>query len=698
MKTLRFAFFNLTVTLMVCSGAHAGLGNAKALVLEELASQDLEVETDISIIDLEDTFGVDLDVGVAVRPNRDKETYSRFESIDLETSLDTGFADIAPVFVKGLRGRNIKVVRQFATQREAVNLRDFPTWTWKNLPYNAENALAMPNRTIVSFKSELSVEFGVQAAVEQGLQKVSGGVSYVAYGDFLVEIFKSTGKKVLVRFVSRQDQSRSVSAQWKAGPDLQIFPKVLEKEVEKLLDVTVGFSAAKSKGHLLVFEYIFDLENKEAQMAFNKVVDPSLWNHFRDVYKISNPLGDQQDGDEVALLRFAETEALAKKSLGKQRPAVVSNVQGESDYRRSQKGIKASILIAKSSRENNFVEMDFDFKDVHGGDKAFRISNLTLSQSRSFLFETLRRRSVQQIDAVLSLVPRPVNEMQKSTPREILDFQSLVVTCSRDEKTRTAIEQRGVDAALRLMIPERYHDRLETNTIQTNALVADARTDVSLVLDRKAFLKGSLLSREQIRRVLVKHINRLADNAGPLGGGPYGNTWGYERALDPISDDDYTPPIRYPKGIKKGAWARSNLEDIREILQKLPKVLRDSSADRSQVSQESKVERWNTFKSLRDNRLFKIAGAGFLTRVVDRADAILGNDQPQTDFPTGVSLSVKTIFRKFRGNKSQKVFEVQLGNLDSLVSYGAIDRIRREVLNSEFRIEDYDEAFEKGHH
>ncbi|MCB0419970.1 MAG: hypothetical protein KDD61_03190 [Bdellovibrionales bacterium] len=649
------AFVSLGVSVSFFGNALAAEKTVFDHLKEKINETSLSLKTNVSEFELGELANLGLDIGLEVKPNRDKRTYSRIEKIYLDTRLGESYQISGPLSVSsGLTaGSEIQFVRQFPSQKEALNVVKNPPYIYKNIPITADIAKKLHEKDYVRYKSKMAIPISLGVGEQYGIVAVGGAISYVAYGDFQLEVYKKSNNKILLRASALKQKAKRASlfASLDIEP-LKVFGvRFVDKKIRKELVPTRFVEVQKNRenGDLFTIEFEYNFDSDLAQKAYEKVVNPKSW--LLKEYMIANPLRSVDSVVKTLVVNFDESEALARQEEEMGVPvdqrSVYRPTESHTDF--SKKSIKAEIDLKVLGVEGTsyFVQQDFTFINPADEVSRYRLANYTEQKEAQLLWGWLGVEQRREADILFEL------DRHKSAKK----FLELSFRFERDEKTQLASEKGEVEAVIHRMMPERYHERLSLDKFGNSILQRDARTDIELVFHREAFEAVRVLSLSEIEETIETFVELILQSQDRFGWAPY---------YGKIEPNTYVHIVDQMEG------TASTLEDYlkkdsKELSRELYKVL-------SENSDLTYDERWELLAGLRTNTLFNRIGSGILSRLVDRA--VLQSED--------LKLEDVTSFRLSSTVRNYGVVEVIIGDRERSESFRNLVKAKNRILNREF--------------
>lgn len=591
--SVRFALI-VTAFILAPITTQADIGQT---VRDKIRETDLTLKLnapDISILDL---LKVEAGAGLSVIPNLDKETYSRSETFSVQASLSPqqGFTVPGTPITLGagiLQGSELEIIRQFPSQRDALNLISNPPYRPSAIPTSSEKARALAPTDYVRYKSRMALHISAGLAASQGVVSLGANFTYMVYGDFQLELYRKPEDKVILRATALKEKSRTVSLSlnWNL-PTVQVLGiSQADKAIRKALVPTnfLTASASSSKGDLFIVEYEYDLSNADARAALDKILNPAEW--VGTAFKIQNPTKTGEEVLGALLVELAPTESIVSADIdrGREDQRIRSLTRGRSEFNRQNMSLNINLQIAKGGANSGLVVQDFTLQDHENRTvNKFRLANYSKSKSGQLFFGVLKAEHRVDVDALLEL----------DSEDQISRFVELSFHVAREDRIEFAEEREKVRTIIRRMLPDSEHAVVAAAGGEiVDTYNKNARYDIELVFHQEAFNAIRTLTVSEIEAEVDAFIKAYGDTQYGIGVARSG----YYGFVDRTNTSGYGDGSNFTK---------SFAYNIAEIREKLPKILSDNAGLSAEV-------RWELFLSLRDNALFRSIAPGFLTRIL----------------------------------------------------------------------------------
>jgi hypothetical protein len=656
-------------------------------VRDRLRSANLSVDTDLIDTNLADFAKANFNIGIGMRQNRDKRTYSRSEKFILGSRIGRSLgSDI--FFNSFVDGRSeLEFIRQFDSQRDALNVVSTPPYNpLHKVPTSAEKADSLAVGDYVKFKSKLTFSVGPSTAHSFGITRVSGAINYILYGDFQMELYKRADGEYFLRASTLKKGTKSLSLSYQPTSALRVFAvrpglagQVGELVHKQLIPTTfASASLHESLGNLLTIEYVYRFRHPEdpGAKAFEDVVNPENW--VTDTFRMANPLHGDPELPQAIAVRFEESERLADLASSDEFD-VLRNSRSDTRFKENGGSIRLDLKLIEGGWTTNFVQQDFTVQDSSGFWKQYKIVNLAKTSQLGFI-SLLGAETRREGNLVFEMTPQG----------RIANFMKLSFHYSRDEKTMTRAELAAVQGQIHRMMPERFHAQLSLSDWSTQFLRRETRIDAELIFHEPGW--------ELVNRLTMDDINGLLDNYFALvsagheqrpkfygdvrvrnGSQSDNNTW-LENARFDLKYIKRCVPATFAinSGLREGydpkdQFRCSNFEfdpngSISGLFQR--------RRDRGPVRFATNEERWQYFVALRKNVVFFQLASGILSRMLDLAIEKYG--------PEGAKFEDYAAFRLLGTTQDGEAIDVTIGDFDQADGMRNILRARDRILNRAF--------------
>ncbi|PCJ21552.1 MAG: hypothetical protein COB02_02850 [Candidatus Cloacimonadota bacterium] len=576
---LQLNFFNLVCILCLSQNFYAGIqdylepAKIKQKIKEEVAS--LDIGFDVKLLDLKafEALGISSKYKYEVEPSYQDNYYTRIDKWNLNFSLRPGnfVKDLdLPISLNIDSGSEILFVRQFKSQKEALLAKPY---TPKKIPFKAKWALKNLNvGDFVAIPAKLNIAINASVGSNSGV--FSGGVytQYLLSGEFQIHLFRMANDKMRMRLIAHRKKTISGGVDLKA--DFKIFGmSLVDKQIKKLIDLNLlKMGISKEQGDLFMFDYIFDLKNEQARVAYDSVMASAL--KFKKL-KILNPFLGNKDlqGSLIADLTIAED--LFKADKNKKDKRIDRIFKGLNKYDRKASNLKLGFNLIRFDRKTSYTEnyiTHFDKNEVQR--RYFYPSYAKLTQ-RKFLWGFSKFSRSFSVSALLPL----------NNNGEVTTLSDYGTSMDIREKRVWGWEQKQAKRDLIRAISPKIQSKIDFGDWKKQKKRYNTRFFYQIFFHKNALNTWSKYSLPELKTKLNEYLKTI-----PL--------------PEPINngDDDYF----------EETWEEENSYRLKKMTKKLHQIFQNQNSSKS--FKNSILE----FLKLRKNIAFAIIGNGFLISLLDQ--------------------------------------------------------------------------------
>lgn len=597
---------------VVCVAQAKSIGDA---VSDFVGKQDVKLNIPLFELQLGDSISVPGHSYLRVYPNNDLKTYSRVESFRLGLNLSVPILESSLyVPMKSESGVMGEFIRQFQTQKEALNvIKNKPyivdagnKFFSERVPFTALGARKLSSKDYFRFQIRTALRLQAGLLKSLGLMQGSLGAEYLLYGDFQFEIYRKTNGRILVRATSLKKRGRSLGAQW-GRPDtyvLRLFQMEWLDELatsllpKKIFEIQIS---DKAIGDLFAVEYEFNLEDQDAQIAYEQMVNPRSWKMV-DIYKVLNPANPSTKAMETTLavtISTAEKISLMDSNLPSGSARVRRLIKSHTEFIEKKSGAKINFRLINIENKFNYLEQDIRLvlDPMSQEYRHFKLSTAAiLDRDQSWLAFSNEYESKKESNILFDL-----DEKMK-----ISEFRELSFHYERQDKKLNFHEKKDALGMIYLMVPGIYHKYAPFDALLKQYIKSRSFIRLDMVIDKRAFLFMTGLSSIEVSQTLKQFIQLVfSDQANRYY--EYGNLQMFRDA--PGIDEQSCGTAKSRMACLQGAYKK----DLDFILQSSLQIL----ALAKEPDQYERV--WQLYVKLQNNRLYKKIGQGLFMRLVEVA-------------------------------------------------------------------------------
>lgn len=539
-----------------------------------------------------------------VQPAFVKGLHQRTDSWIGQISTDANsliLLDGTPFGVGGAIGAQATFSRLFKSKNEALTQKPY---FLNRLPWTADKALA-------SLKEGDAVRIEMFLDMALGLGKYGGTATWSIYGSidrsrglrFLADVYRLKNNKVRLRLIGqRNDGVTNMGVTAEPLRQLDFGTGILSRYINKwgtchLLDL--GTSLANIENlplDTLMLDYVFQLSNPEAVAAYNKTMDALYHLRYRELL---NPwliiegrkvASERIKTDLVFAANEAERVFTADKTISAQARRVDRIFKGVSQTAMNTGNAQTSCLhlwnlqlVDASSRT---MIKAFDRNDI----PTYQIfENLQVDSKQSILFSTWEASDRTSIGALFS-----ASSDKGQNPTSLDD---VVFTLERRDKDYRYSEYLSLKNYLSAILPNKTFSQIDWTALEQNGPLK--RTNVNSLYQ------------------IVFHQDALSTIPD------LGNSGFYQRLYNYVfnfPNRDYLTADREPNSNPEGGLPTDPMGRFKWDLERM-----SASLELMFNKEGSNTDKLNAFTDLRENKLFRQLGAGFLMSLLpnEKADSLV---------------------------------------------------------------------------
>lgn len=548
-------------------------------IKEKVATLDIRADLKILDLDIAEGVGISSKYRYQVEQSEISNLEARVDKWIINTNLNPG--DIIkdeldlPIFMNIKKGAEVHFVRQFKSRKEA--LKAIP-YTLAKLPTNSERALKLNPGDFVSIPTNMSVVTGVSTSALSNYVH-AGAKAYAAFnGEYLVHIFKMKDSKVRLKIIAQRKQDYQVDGQVKFDYDL-FGVGILDKQVERIFDFTlVDLGAGIGHGQQLLIDYIFDLKDSQARLAYDNILGSTF--KFKDV-EIFKDFFKERGLEERLYSTYEAADDLAKEDANKEMKRVERIFLGFNNYDKDSRKLKFSLLFAKFGRNWNYLENHINYEDLDGNNHSFYYPTYNYSKEQKIGFGSLSTKEVSN-DIWFGLVPEKNEETWS-------DFSDFGISYSRKDQIFRFDEQVKFSQKIRDLVPSKILEKIDLTKWEDSLDKSNANINIQVIL-KKEFL-------EDLKGLSVKDI---------------------QVKLYEFYKNRKTFELIYIDGFFKKIWKKMTLiqkserQDIKDISAAIYKLINDETL--------TGKDRLKIIFKLKERSVFNKIGQNFLISLIKEED------------------------------------------------------------------------------
>lgn len=562
---------------------HAGLkdflepSKIKQKIVDEVAS--LDIGFDVKLLDLKafEGLGISSKYKYEVEPSYKDNYYTRIDKWNLNFAIRPG--DFVknyelPISLNIDSGSEIMFVRQFKNQKEALLAKPY---TPKRIPFKAKWAIKnLAPGDFVSIPARLNI--AVNASVDTNEGVFSGGVysQYLLSGEFQIHLFRMKDQKIRMRLIAHRKRSTSGGVNLKA--DFKIFGmKLVDKQIKKLIDLNLlKMGISKERGDLFMLDYIFDLKDQNAKVAYDSVMASAL--KFKKL-KVLNPFLGNKDLKDSLIADLTQAENLFKADKEKKQRRVDRVFKGLNKYDRKTSNIKLGFNLIRFDRKTSYTENHISHFDKNENQSNYFYPTYSKHKQRKFLWGFSKYSRNFSVSALL-----PTNDQG-----EVQELSDYGTSMDIREKRVWGWEQKQAKRELERAVGSKIFSKISFNEWEDEKKRYNTRFFYQIFFHKRALQSWSQFSLDQLSNKLEAYLESI-----PL------------PAVHNNNDDDFD----------EATWQEENRYSLKKMTKKLYEIFQ--APNNHKEFKESILK----LLKLRKNRAFETIGNGFLISLLPQKSLV----------------------------------------------------------------------------
>ncbi|MBO9666760.1 MAG: hypothetical protein J7501_08080 [Bdellovibrio sp.] len=312
-SSLMLALVAAPIVLATPSQSRAGLGIFEpAPILEkirkEIAKQDIGASIGLGT-DIIDGVNIGLKYKAQTEPSYVDGYYTRLDKYKISANINVG--DLVdggnlPFGFSVEQGTDVYFARQFKKQWEAVKAIPY---SLKQVPFSSQKAIQnLKAGDFVALQGKLNIVFSVGGDMDLNPAVGLGGSTHVYMsGEFMIHLFRMPDNKMRVKLITMRSKGGGASASIDYLHKLKIIGlRVIDRHIERWVDLKpVSLNFGKSINDVFMLDYVFNLNNPQAALAFDNFMTKKL--KFKDL-KVIDPTASRPELQNDILTDMSEVE------------------------------------------------------------------------------------------------------------------------------------------------------------------------------------------------------------------------------------------------------------------------------------------------------------------------------------------------------------------------------------------------------
>ncbi len=436
----------------------------------------------------------DYEVGPSYKP----KNYNRIDKYEIPINLNIGTIakelSEMPLSFSITRNQSFFFVRQFQQKKDAITALPYSP---NRLPINANRALEkLKIGDFASIPANLNLAISANAStgyVNPVPISASVNLYWVINGEFNIQIYKLDEKHVRLKMITTKTYNKGASTNTEASFNFFEF-NALNHQIDRLLDrdlIQLGTTAGP--GSQFILDYIFDLTNPQAAMAYNQILGSSF--KFKDLLVLKNFSNNQEIKDKLyTIYELADQICLADNKLPIEQQRIRRLFKGFTNSTSKTKHLKLGFFLLSYINDKIFSKNNITFIDDRENETEFFYPTYTHfkhSMIGNWLF------GYEDVEALtfFGLIP-------KFNTVEAPSIPEIGLNLDQTDAVLTSGEQIKVKNKLKNQLPPIIAKKINWNDWISNENKHSSRISLKIILKSEAYSYLKDYSEEDINRLL----------------------------------------------------------------------------------------------------------------------------------------------------------------------------------------------------
>lgn len=378
------------------------LNDLKEVLYEEIMDYDTSIGAKLFNIEIIEGINTSLKYKYQLNSDYAKGLHTRIDTWTLKNNINAGtilknsLGKALPIYVGINSNHEIIFARHYKSKKEA--LKAIPK-TPISLPLNAKKALKLGVGDFVSIPVKMGLNAGISLGWTQGIFSSSANTGIFLIGEFRINIYKIDDTHVRIKISGLRSQGRNGQININYGINFFGYdPKGLiniDSQIENILGTNLfKISKSKIKGQQLTIDFVFDLLNKDAQIAYNAILKNTL--KFKS-FEIGKEFIKENKLDEIVFgdLTLAEKIFEADKNLPPNLRRVNRIFKGSKYYNSLNKKFHIGLNIINFNSSSTYTYNRIRLIDEYNNPKYYIYPILTQNTGFSLLFGLWKEKNTR---------------------------------------------------------------------------------------------------------------------------------------------------------------------------------------------------------------------------------------------------------------------------------------------------------------
>ncbi|MNJ99895.1 hypothetical protein D3C87_176760 [compost metagenome] len=566
------------ISLGVITPANAALDFLEPAFLKERVRKEVakaSIRGSLNLVDVEIYNGISASIRYRLEsePSYIEGYYTRLDRYLLSASISPG--DIledndSPIGFSVNKDTEVIFARQFKSQGQSLTAMPY---TLKHIPLSAKNAIEnLQPGDFVALQADLSVVFSVGASSSlSSVLDMKGSTHVFVSGEFLVHLYRMADNKMRVKLIAVRKKGTGASAGITLSNFKIIGLKVIDRQLKRWTHfdpISIKFERALSD--LFMLDYIFDLNNPQAALAYNELLTKKT--RFKD-FSVINPLQPESEMRKELLTDLSDIEDITHedRTLPTEQRRINRVFRGANSADTSSARFRVGLSILKFESKTAYSQNKVIYYDQDNNENYYLLDTYLSRTDFSFFFNLYG-------DDVVS-----ATNMLYSTNKSFAPERFVAMTLSTEMKMKDVSRNDfgKLQGQVRQVLPASEYAKIDWKSWATaESKVVNGYFKTELFFHPDSIKMLPTMNQKMATQLFTKYIEKTGiPSTPPRHPAPY--------------DDQYS-----------GRWQDRYQSDISWLAIYMTKAFNPNLPSE---------ERYKAFKAMKDFGLWQEKGGGFLT-------------------------------------------------------------------------------------
>jgi hypothetical protein len=600
-------------------------------IKKEVAKISLGAQVNIVEAAIYEGLSTALSYRIESEPSYIDGYYTRLDKYRLRVALNPGDFiddDNTPFGFDIKKDVEVIFARQFKSQR--ASLTSLP-YTFKNFPLTAERATRQMNvGDFVAFQTSLSLVVSIGTFPElNGTVGLGASTHAFISGEFMIHFYKMPDHHMRMKMIALRSQGYGAGGTIGRLSGVKILGfRLVDNRISDLMELEpFKAEAGKNQSDLFMIDYVFDLNDSSAALAFTNIVKNKL--RFKDI-EISNPTaGDEKLREAIITdIDAAEQIVAMDKSLKTNERRVYRIFKGSNSLNTTSARLKIGIGLAKYERGFGFAQNKVINTDTNEIQHRYLLDAYSLFTKMRVLFGLFGDENIDNTSLLYS-----ANEDFKPQA-----FVSSILSHEAKMKSFTEKDFREIRKHVQDILPGRLYSQIDwKNWNFGRGSLPNGYFKEEIFFEPRAMASISARDRKAIENTYTNYLLRT------------GNPKATPRFGIPLDPRRYIGPH----------WIEVYRNDLKEIARNLATVFNPGATSQ---------QRYDSYLVLKGIPLYRETVAGYLISLLPPNDL----ENLMTYKLTISAKSVNTIYQEFGTFEDRDLYE-SLVYIQNVVNHSSYD-------------------------